>query len=139
MDRRSFLTASATVALLPLAEAPAFAAVTKTGSGDARLNKLFEDIFQERVRNSPELASSLGLDKGPNAALKSKLDTRPSEVARKEDLARNRRAIAALNAVPASTLSDAAKLNREVVLYSLNTATVAASRWDIDSAQRPYP
>ena len=140
MDRRSFLATSATVALLPLIEAPALAAVAaKPGSGDARLNALFETIFQERVRNSPELASSLGLDKGPNAALKSKLDTRTAPVARKEDLARNRRAIAALNAVPASTLSNAAKLNREVVLYSLNTSTVAPARWDIDSAQRPYP
>jgi uncharacterized protein (DUF885 family) len=140
MDRRSFLATSATVALLPLTEARALAAVTaKAGSGDAKLNALFEEIFQERVRNSPTLASSLGLDKGPNAALKSKLDTRPGPVARREDLARNRRAIARLNAISPATLSDAAKLNREVVLYSLNTATVAPARWDIDSAQRPYP
>jgi uncharacterized protein (DUF885 family) len=139
MDRRSFLATGATVALLPLTEAPALAVAAKPGSGDARINALFEDIFQERVRNSPELASSLGLDKGPNAALKSKLDTRPAAVARREDLARNRRAIARLNAISPSSLSDSAKLNREVVLYSLDTATVAPARWDIDSAQRPYP
>ncbi len=137
MDRRSFLTASATVALLPLAEAPAFGAAP--GSGDAKLNQLFEDIFQERVRTSPELASQLGLDKGANAALKSKLDTRPNAVARHQNLARDRRAIAQLNAIAPATLSDAAKLNREVVLYSLDTNTHAPARWDIDSAQRPYP
>jgi uncharacterized protein (DUF885 family) len=91
------------------------------------------------VRNSPELASSLGLDKGPNAALKSKLDTDPAPVARSKSLARNRRAIAQLKAVNPATLSDAAKLNREVVLYSLETNTVAPTRWNIDSAQRPYP
>ncbi|HVU29465.1 MAG TPA: DUF885 family protein [Sphingomicrobium sp.] len=139
MDRRSFLRTSASVALLPLAEVPALAAVTKAGSNDARLNQLFDDIFKERVANSPELATSLGLDKGANAALKSKLDTRSAPVARKEELARNRRAIAKLNAIPASSLSEAARLNREVVLYSLDTATQAPSRWDIDSAQRPYP
>jgi uncharacterized protein (DUF885 family) len=139
MDRRSFLATSATVVLLPLTEAPAFAAVTKGGSGDAKLNALFEQIFQERVRNAPELASSLGLDKGPNAALKSRLDTDPAPVQRSKALARNRQGIAKLNAVSAATLSDAAKLNREVVLYSLNTATVAPARWNIDSAQRPYP
>jgi uncharacterized protein (DUF885 family) len=139
MDRRSFLATGATVALLPLTEASAFAAITKAGSGDARLNQLFEDIFQERVRTSPELASSLGLDKGPNAALKSKLDTRPAALARVQDLARDRRAIARLRAISPATLSDAAKLNREVVLYSLETSTVAPSRWAIDSAQRPYP
>jgi len=93
MDRRSFLATSATVALLPLTEVPAFAA--PSGAGDAKLNALFERIFQDRVRNSPELASSLGLDKGPNAALKSKLETDPAPVQRSKDLARDRRAIAA--------------------------------------------
>ena len=137
MDRRSFLATGATAALIPLARTPAFAATA--GSGDAKINALFEDIFQERVRTSPELASSLGLDKGPNAALKSKLDTRTAPSARSEDLARDRRAIARLNAASAATLSDAAKLNREVVVYSLETQTVAPSRWGIDSAQRPYP
>jgi uncharacterized protein (DUF885 family) len=139
MDRRAFLaTSGATALLLPLTDAPAVAAVTKPGSGDAGLNALFEDIFQERVRNSPELASSLGLDKGPNAALKSKLDTDPVRVARQKNLARNRLAIARLKAVSPATLSDAAKLNREVVLYSLETATVGPARWNIGSPQSPY-
>jgi len=139
MDRRSFLATSAGAALLPLAESPVFAAATaEPGGGDARLNALFEEIFEDRVRHSPELASSLGLDKGPNAALKSKLDTRPQAQAREEDLARTRRAIAQLKAINPATLSDAAKLNREVVLYSLDTQTVAPSRWNIDGAQRPY-
>jgi uncharacterized protein (DUF885 family) len=139
MDRRSFLSASATVALLPLAQSSAIAAAASSpGSGDTKLNALFEDIFQERVRNSPELASSLGLDKGPNVALKSKLDTDPVYVARQKTLARNRRAIARLNAISAATLSDAAKLNREVVLYSIETAMVGPSRWNIGSPQSPY-
>jgi uncharacterized protein (DUF885 family) len=139
MDRRSFLATSATIALLPLTEAPALAAVTKPGSNDAKLNALFEQIFQERVRTSPELATSLGLDKGPNAALKSKFDTDSAPAQRSKNLARNRRAIAELKAISPATLSEPAKLNREVVLYSLETSTVAPSRWDIDSAQRPYP
>ena len=139
MDRRSFLATGATAALLPLAEAPTLAAVTKSASGDARLNRLLEDIFQEQVKSSPELATSLGLDKGPNAALKSKLETDPSAVARRKDLARNRRALARLRVISPSTLSDAANLNREVVIYSLETNTAAPARWDIDSAQRPYP
>ena len=58
MDRRSFLATGATAALLPLADFPTLAAVAaKPGSGDARLNAAFEEIFQERVRNSPTLAS----------------------------------------------------------------------------------
>jgi uncharacterized protein (DUF885 family) len=139
MDRRTILATSATVALLPLTEGPVFAAAATSGTDDAKLNALFDDIFQERVRNSPELASSLGLDKGPNAALKSKLDTRPLPVARSEDLARNRRALARLRAVSPATLSEPAKLNREVIVYQIETSTQAPARWDIDSAQRPYP
>jgi uncharacterized protein (DUF885 family) len=139
MDRRSFLATGASVALLPLAEGPALAAVTaKAGTGDARLNAAFDEIFRERVRNSPTLASSLGLDKGPNAALKSRFDTDPAPVARAKSLARNRRAIARLRAISPATLSEAARLNREVVLYSLETSIAAPSRWNIDSAQRPY-
>jgi uncharacterized protein (DUF885 family) len=139
MDRRTFLATGATVALLPLTEGPALAAVAATpGSGDAGLNQLFEDIFQERVRNSPELATSLGLDKGALASLKAKLDTDPVQTQRQKNLARNRRAIARLNAVSPASLSDAVRLNREVVLYSLNTAIVAPSRWNIGSAQGPY-
>ena len=137
MDRRTFLTSGATVALLPLTEAPAFAQAA--GSGDARLNALFEEIFQETVRTSPTLATALGLDKGPLAALKAKLDTDPVAVQRREDMARTRRAIGQLQAIGPSTLSDSAKLNREVVLYLLETSIAAPSRWDIDSAQRPYP
>ena len=137
MDRRCFLTTGATVALLPLTEAPVFAQAR--GSGDARLNALFEDIFQEAVQTSPTLATQLGLDKGPNAALKSKLRTDPAPVQRRDDLARNRRSIAQLQAIGPRTLSDPAKLNREVVLYQLETAIAAPSRWDIDFAQRPYP
>ena len=137
MDRRSFLATGATAALLPLAEAPVFAQAA--GSGDAKLNALFEEIFQERVRSSPSLATSLGLDKGPLAALKSKLETDTAPQQRREDLARYRKAIAAVRSVPVGSLSAAAKLNREVVLYQLETAVAAPSRWDIDSAQRPYP
>ena len=140
MDRRSFLTTGATAALLPLADGPALAVITsKTGSSDAKLNATFDQILQERVQNSPTLASSLGLDKGPNAALKAKFDTDPAPVARAKNLQRNRRAIARLRAISPAILSDAARLNREVVLYSLETSTVAPSRWNIESAQRPYP
>ena len=134
MDRRAFLATGATVALLPLTEAPALAAVTRPGASDARLNHLFEHIFQERVRNSPELATSLGLDKGPNAALKSKLDTRPvAGRAHEEPRAQPPRYRASCGRSVPRCLSEPAKLNREVVIYSLETATQSASRWDIDS------
>jgi len=140
MDRRSFLTVgSASAAGLALSTAPSFAAQQKAAPGDAKLNALFDDIFKDRVRRSPELASSLGLDKGANADLKSKLDVRPAAAARAEDLALNRKNQAAIRAIAPAGLSDSGKLNRDVVLYQLESGSVAASRFNIDSVQRPYP
>ncbi len=140
MDRRSFLTiGGASAAGLALTSGPSFGAQAATAPGDARLNALFEDIFNDRVRRSPALASSLGLDKGANADLKSKLDVRPAAAARTEDLAINRSNQAAIRAIAPAGLSDSAKLNREVVLYQLESGSVAASRFGLDSVQRPYP
>src|SRR4029453_16509234 len=86
-----------------------------------------------------DLASSLGLDKGANAHLKSELDVRPLARARKEDLELNKRNIADIEAVPPSTLSESGKLNRDVVIYQLETGIIPAEKFGIDSVQRPYP
>ena len=80
MDRRQFLATSsiaAGTALVPMSARAAAQAAAPAASGDARLNALFEEIFQDRVKRNPELATSLGLDKGANAHLKSELDVRP--------------------------------------------------------------
>jgi uncharacterized protein (DUF885 family) len=138
MDRREFLSLGSVAALLPAA--PARAELQSRGSAsDTQLNGLFEDIFQDRVQRYPELASSLGLDKGGNAHLKAELDVRPIAQARKEDLALARKNIANIKAVPPGSLSDAGKLNREVVLYQMETGAIPAEKFNIDSVQRPYP
>lgn len=143
MDRRHFLgTASAALALAATDAVAAPArrlARTAPGAKDARLNAVFEQVFQDRVARSPNLATSLGLDKGANAGLKSRFDLRPASRARREDLGFTRRDIARIEAVGTAGLSPAALLNREVVLYSLNTQTVAAARFGLDSVIRPYP
>jgi len=135
LDRRHFLAASGAAAL-SLAAAPR-AAFAAAGSGDAELNALFERIFQENVANSPEQATSLGLDKGTNAVLKHRLSPRTLEE-RARQLARAQAARAAVEAVDPKTLSPAAALNREIVLYSLATQTTAPQRFGLDSAIRPY-
>jgi uncharacterized protein (DUF885 family) len=142
MDRRQFLTTSsiaAGTAFLPLPARALAQGARPAAPGDARLNVLFENIFQDRVKRYPEFATSLGLDKGENAALKSKLDTRPYSQARKEDLAIARRNLAEVRAVAPATLSDAARLNRDVVIYQMETGLIPAERFNIDSVQRPYP
>ena len=139
MDRRSFLATSATVALLPLTEAPVIAAVTaQAGSGDAKLNALFDQIFKRQVTDSPGFATSLGLDTGPNAKLRSTFDMRPPNVSRRENDARDRAFLAAVRAIDPATLSPTAKLNREIVIYDLETSLESWEKFKIDSVQNPY-
>ncbi|WP_294120596.1 DUF885 family protein [Sphingomonas sp.] len=138
MDRREFLSLGSVAALLPAVPASAAAAPDAGSSGDAQLNATFDKIFEEQVRAFPAFATNLGLDKGANADLKSKLDTRPYQAARAEDLARNKRFIAAVDAVPPASLSPAGQLNREIVLYDLGTNLTAPAKYDLDSVQSPY-
>jgi uncharacterized protein (DUF885 family) len=135
LDRRTFIASSGAAALAATIPAPAFA--QPAGSGDSELNALFERIFQQLVQRSPELATQLGLDKGANAGLKAQLTPRTlAERARQQ--AQVQEALASLAAVNRSALSPAAKLNLEVVTYSLANQTVAPRRFGLDSAIRPY-
>jgi uncharacterized protein (DUF885 family) len=137
MDRRQFLASGSAAALaLPFVSTPLFAQAA--GSGDAELNKRFEAIFQEQVRTNPVTATYAGLDKGELAWLKSKLDTRPEAQARAEEIARTNKFIANLEAVNPATLSQAAALNREVIIWDLKTSNVGPERFDIANPQRPY-
>jgi uncharacterized protein (DUF885 family) len=135
LDRRTFI-ASSGAAAFAAAVLPE-AALAQPGSGDSALNALFERIFQQNVARSPELATSLGLDKGDNAPLKHRLNPRSYEQ-RALQLAQTKEALAALQAVDPRTLSPAAALNREIVIYSLTGQTVAPQRFGLDSAIRPY-
>lgn len=133
MDRRQFIatgTAAATVALVP---GLAHAATT----GDAALTTAFDAVFADTIRNSPGFATSLGLDKGANAALKHQLDDN-GPGALPADLARARRNRARIGAVAPAGLSAQARIDREVVLYSIDQRIAAATRFGLDSPQRPY-
>ena len=81
MDRRSFLasaSAASVFALIPDAlraqtGGAGAGANTATNPADAQLNSLFDKVFAQTLQRSPELATSLGMDKGANAALKHRL------------------------------------------------------------------
>jgi len=136
MDRRQFL-ASTGAAALTLAADPAFAK-GKSAGGDKALHGLFDAIFQDGIARSPEFATSLGLDKGKLAHLRSELS--PATAAeRRSDLARNLRWLGKVKAVPEASLSSAGKRHRALALYQLQQRTTAAQRFDIGSVQRPYP
>ncbi|MEG3088841.1 DUF885 domain-containing protein [Sphingomonas sp. PB4P5] len=135
MDRRSFLASTTAATALSLLPARALAATAT--AGDAALDALFVNIFDEGLLESPEGATGLGLDKGALAPLKSRLDDR-SIKARTADLARTKKSIARIESIKPETLSHAGKLNREVVLYSLNSGTVGPEKFGLGSAVRPY-
>src|SRR4051812_34342384 len=106
MDRRSFLTSGATLALLPLANSSPVAAMTAaSGDGDAKLNALFDQIFQRQVRDAPGFATSLGLDTGANAKLRSTFDMRTPNAQRAANDARDKAALAAVRGIRPATLS----------------------------------
>src|SRR3954469_23473101 len=127
MDRRTFIatgTGAAGLALLPVR------ALAQAGTRDAELNSAFDEIFRRAVARSPELASSLGLDRGPGAPLKHRLSPRTAEE-RARQIAQVKEALARLAAFDPKTLSPAAQLNLEVVRYSLTSQTAAADRFGI--------
>jgi uncharacterized protein (DUF885 family) len=139
MDRRQFLrTGSAAALSLPFMSTRVVAQTAAAGASDAALNDIFQRIFDEQVRTSPLNATSLGLDKGALAGLRAKLDTRPDQVARREEIARTNKFIGWLEAVPETGLSETAKLNREVILWDLRTSNVGPERFDISNPQSPY-
>ena len=139
MDRREFLTTSGAIALTtPFLSGASIAFAQSAGPGDAALNAVFERIFQEQVRTSPTAATFLGLDKGELAPLRSQLDIRPVALARREEAARTDKFIGWLRAIPEAGLSDTAKLNREVILWDLETSNVGPKKFDIANPQSPY-
>ena len=141
MDRRQFIAGSATaLAIVSVQRAAAQgkgAGTVIPTPGDARLTAAFDAILAESVRESPEFATQLGLDKGANADLRGKLDDN-SAAARIRGLARTKAAAARLRAIAPDTLSPQRRVDREVVLYSLDQQMVGPGRFKIDTPIRPY-
>jgi uncharacterized protein (DUF885 family) len=145
LDRRSFLasaSAASVFALIPDAlraqtGGAGAGANTATNPADAQLNSLFDKVFAQTLQRSPELATSLGMDKGANAALKHRL-TDQSAAGKASARAELKQAIAAIRAVDPAPLSTRSKLDREVILYSLESRAIPYDRFKLDGVQRPF-
>ena len=133
IDRRALLAAggvAAAVAVVPVA------AAAQKGAGDAALRALLDRFFYDRLTESPEQATSLGLDTGTRAGMRSQLgDQSRGAVAR--SLARSRAEHAALRRIDRATLSDAAAIDYDVVDYQLKLALRRGS-FDYGSGNSPY-
>lgn len=114
LHRRELLAsigAGASIALLPRL---AFAATPK----DAQLDRLLMAQFEEGLREEPTGATSLGLDTGARAALRSRFpDWSPAS--RAESKRRTERNLAALRALGRDGLSDTAQISYDSAEFSL--------------------
>lgn len=140
MNRRDLLTtgsAATAFAILPRMAAAQAAGGAAKMPGDATLDAAFDTSFRQAVANSPELATSLGFDKGPGAPLKHRLSDR-SAAGKAANLARTRTAAKMIRDIAPDTLSPTARLNREVVLYSLDQQLVGPDKLGVDSPVRPF-
>jgi len=143
MDRRQFLSSATAAAAIPLVSSaiPARALVAVQagpGAGDVALNAAFDKIFLETMKDNPGFATSLGLDKGELAYLRSTFDPKPSDQSRREEVAHVQAALAMLRPIDPATLSQPAALNREIIMYGLEQRLVAYPKFGISSVQNPY-
>ena len=134
LNRRELLQSAAALAVAGSA-LPVFAAET---APDPALAALFDKMFQDSLRLSPERATLLGLDKGANADLKSKLADR-SSAGRAAAKALNASQLAALKSFEAGKLGPVDRVNYDTVLY-LRDSAAAIDAFDFGgSAFGPSP
>lgn len=134
IDRRAFLASAAGAALA--AAGPAFAQTPE----DPKLRALLDRMFWETVDDSPSLATSLGLDGGKRAHLKSKLDDN-SAAGKTRELERTRGWAGELKAIERSQLSAASKIDLDVMLYAAERDVRNGDRYrfgDVGGNFRPY-
>jgi len=127
LDRRTLLVTGAAAAATP---------ALAQGGEDERLLAIFDRWFNENVDDSPQQATSLGLDTGARARLKGQLDD-GSVAKRLERLERTRRRVAELKGLNRARLSPARVVDYEVVLYGQEQALASGDRFRKYNG-RPY-
>jgi uncharacterized protein (DUF885 family) len=137
LSRRNLLLsagASAALAGCATAEAPPMAPVQAAAplvappTAEQQLASYLDDIFQETLRESPEMVTSLGLDTGDRAAAKSQLhDASLEAVARRRRL--NADQLARIRQIDRSRLSGASAVNYDSVRYGLEIQAEGDARF----------
>ena len=116
--RRQFLATTATLATLPAL--PAFAR-GQAAAGDAAAETLLSAAAEQLLENGPEGATSLGIDKGERAHLRSRLEDR--SIAGKARVAEGlRKRVAQLKALDPQALSPVMRTNVDAVRTSFEIA-----------------
>ncbi len=127
LTRRDALAALASAAALPLmscsgaGDAPASSPATRGGATDPHALKQLDAMAEGLLRLQPEVATSLGVDTGARAPLRSQLADRTE--AGKQRLASEVRAdLDRVQAIDTSTLSHSVRTSVEVVRSAYTTA-----------------
>ena len=122
MNRRDVIATLLSAATFPLMSACAHHdAANSTPSGDADTLALLNDVGENLTRLFPEVATQLGVDTGPRAALRSQLMDRSA--AGRQHIADVVRAdLARVNAIDVAKLSHATRTSVEVVRSAYATA-----------------
>ncbi|MFC7378773.1 DUF885 domain-containing protein [Brevundimonas sp. GCM10030266] len=119
LDRRRFLLTTAAGAGLAATGGAAFARAAS--DADTQLTGVMDTITQDLLLSSPELLTMLGMDKGPGAPMKARLDDR-SMAKQEADKAKVLASMTALNAVDREALSPRFKVYHDTVKFFGDTA-----------------
>jgi len=140
IDRRRLLVSAAAGAAFMGLSVPAMARTSTSDPAEAaKLNAIFDEMFKEVIATSAMAATYLGLDKGPNAAAKSKLDLPTTEYLAENEAAR-RKYVAQLKAIDASKLGGMDAVNLATVLYDSETTVIGFDRFRFGNqgSSNPY-
>ncbi|MBS0359734.1 MAG: DUF885 family protein, partial [Proteobacteria bacterium] len=133
LNRRDVLLGSgASLALVSAAGAE-----TTAKGAEAQLNRAFDDFFNQYLDESPELATSLGLDKGARAYEKSRLSKDGlADVARRKQM--NAADLGRLRGIDRKALSGMPAVNYDSVLYDLQTSERFYKGFAYGDGNAPY-
>lgn len=131
-SRRQLMIAAGALATLAATRATA----QPTGA-EAQLATFLDQVFKETLDDSPELVTSLGLDKGDRAAAKAQLHD-ASMVGVEKRKARNSDQLRRLKAIDRRQLGGMAAVNYDTLLFELQTTEDGNRRFAYPSSGSPY-
>lgn len=132
-NRRQLMIAAGALATLAATGAHAQSA----SGAAAQLAVFLDQVFKETLDDSPELVTSLGLDKGERAAAKAQLhDGSLAGVEKRK--ARNSDQLRRLKAIDRSQLTGMAAVNYDTLLFELQTTEDGNKRFAYPSSGSPY-
>jgi uncharacterized protein (DUF885 family) len=110
----------------------------RTRDPATQLSRLMDEFFAEALEESPELATSLGLDKGERAAAKSRLSD-ASIAGRDARRASGADRLRRLKAVDRAGFTGMAAVNYDSVLFDLQATDDMARRFEYGEPASGYP